>query len=105
GACGQMSSPHQHIVALNKPQYEEQGYSVSSGACFRSVHITNEKNGRMATAKVVDMCEGCEHGSLDMSPGIFQALADGGLGEGAFSISWEWADGDNGDGDEDEADS
>ncbi|KZV96495.1 hypothetical protein EXIGLDRAFT_609113 [Exidia glandulosa HHB12029] len=91
GACGETSRDSEHVVAISHTQYIHPGETKTS--CFRMVRITNLENGKIAPARIVDMCPGCSHGSLDMSQGLFEALsADGGLGEGVLSIKWEFDD-------------
>lgn len=86
GACGNTNSDSEMVVALNSAQYQ----AINGAECGKSLSITNPSNGKTASATVVDMCPGCAHGSLDMSPTLFQQLASGGLDEGVFSISWSF---------------
>ncbi|KAJ3328326.1 hypothetical protein HDU76_010148 [Blyttiomyces sp. JEL0837] len=81
GACGNMLTNDMFIVALNTPQYYEQG-----GHCLQTLCITY--NGKQASAVVQDQCPGCSYGSLDASPALFNYFNDPGVGR--FQMSWQW---------------
>ncbi|ODN74091.1 hypothetical protein, variant [Cryptococcus amylolentus CBS 6039] len=85
-ACELTVTDEDFIVALNKPQYN----SVDNHYCGEYVTITNTDNGNTETAYVADECPECKWGSLDMSPALFSALADGDFDLGVFPISWVW---------------
>ncbi|KAI1432099.1 RlpA-like double-psi beta-barrel-protein domain-containing protein-containing protein [Xylaria sp. CBS 124048] len=78
GACGQTNSASQNVVALSPAQY--------SGSCGKTITIT--KNGRSAQAKVVDLCPSCASGSIDVSPAVFQSMAD--LTVGRMTVAWAY---------------
>ncbi|KAI1142001.1 RlpA-like double-psi beta-barrel-protein domain-containing protein-containing protein [Hypoxylon sp. FL0543] len=78
GACGITNSESDAVVAMSPAQY---------GHCGQSIKISY--NGKTATAKVVDKCPGCAGNSIDVSPTIFQQLAD--LSLGRVQVTWEWA--------------
>ncbi|WVQ73448.1 hypothetical protein IAR50_003020 [Cryptococcus sp. DSM 104548] len=90
-ACEVTVTDEDFIVALNKPQYT----STSNHYCGETVTITNTDNGNVQTAVVADECPECKWGSLDMSPALFSALADGDFDLGVFPISWVWGDSTN----------
>ncbi|PLW07680.1 hypothetical protein PCASD_22818 [Puccinia coronata f. sp. avenae] len=48
GACGEVSSEADHIIAMNTPQYK------SGGHCHKNVVIKNKANGKSVVAKVLD---------------------------------------------------
>jgi hypothetical protein len=71
GNCGWQSQPSEYVVAMNAPQWSENGGTASGGGpCGRNVIITDKVTGKQATATVVDQCPTCAHGSLDMSEGL-----------------------------------
>lgn len=83
GACGDVNSNDDYIVAMNYVQY-------GSGApCHKVVEITNKSNNKVVKAKVTDECPSCAYGSLDLSPVTFKALGD--LDTGVLPITWDWA--------------
>ncbi|EIW74622.1 plant expansin [Coniophora puteana RWD-64-598 SS2] len=67
GACGWESTADQWVVALSVDMYGSGGY------CGQSVTINY--NGNQQTATVVDECEACPYGGLDLSQGLFGSLA------------------------------
>ncbi|KAA1098239.1 hypothetical protein PGT21_031270 [Puccinia graminis f. sp. tritici] len=82
GACGEMSSENDYMIAMNSPQYK------SGGPCHKNVIIRNKSNGKSVVAKVLDECPSCRWGSLDLSPSAFKAL--GKLEDGVLPIAWQW---------------
>ncbi|CAE6432052.1 unnamed protein product [Rhizoctonia solani] len=78
GACGGFNYDYEYVVALNQPQW-------SGGAnCWRG--ITIQAYGKQVNAAVVDLCPSCAWGSLDLTPGLFQAFTS--LDVGRFGITW-----------------
>ncbi|KAI1429212.1 RlpA-like double-psi beta-barrel-protein domain-containing protein-containing protein [Xylaria sp. FL1777] len=78
GACGGTNSDSEAVVALSPSQYD--------GNCGKTITIT--KDGKTATAKVVDKCPGCASGSIDVSSTVFQSLVD--LSVGRTTVSWSF---------------
>ncbi|KNZ61905.1 hypothetical protein VP01_133g4 [Puccinia sorghi] len=88
GACGDVNSKSDYIVAMNYAQYN------NGSPCHKVVVIKNKANNRVVKAKVTDevsakgsffffsffttkkKCPSCAYGSLDLSPAAFQALGD-----------------------------
>ncbi|KAJ9099266.1 hypothetical protein QFC21_004147 [Naganishia friedmannii] len=83
GACGQVSSDSDFIVALNTPQFGD-GYPGPN--CFKQIQIS--ANGKTATATIMDQCPGCAYGALDLSPSLFNHFADPSVG--VFQMSWDF---------------
>ncbi|OAV93436.1 hypothetical protein PTTG_01597 [Puccinia triticina 1-1 BBBD Race 1] len=83
GACGDVNSNSDYIVAMNYPQYK------NGSPCHKFVVIKNKANNKVVKAKVTDECPSCAYGSLDLSPATFKAL--GNLDTGVIPISWHWA--------------
>lgn len=82
GACGTVHSDNDFIVALDSAIYGDLG--ATSKYCGKSLTITNVATGHQETAVVADACPTCDSsGSLDMSEGLFKAIA-GDLGIGLF---------------------
>jgi len=78
-ACSGWYKPTDFVVAMNKPQFQ------SSNWCGKQVVITY--NGKKATATVVDECEGCAAGDLDLTISLFIYLF-GDLGLGVTHTDW-----------------
>ncbi|PWZ03653.1 Non-catalytic module family EXPN, partial [Testicularia cyperi] len=82
GACGSMDHSSEYIVALSSDIY-------SGGKhCFRGVRVCEAGSGNCVNAKVSDLCPGCKHQSLDMSPPVFRALAP--MDQGVIDIVWSF---------------
>lgn len=48
----------------------------------------DETNGISAFGQVVDVCESCGDGDIDMSPSLFEQMAP--LSEGVIQVSWNF---------------
>ncbi|KAI1338887.1 RlpA-like double-psi beta-barrel-protein domain-containing protein-containing protein [Xylariaceae sp. FL0016] len=79
GSCGVTNSASDHVVALSTSQI--------SGNCGKSINI--HYNGKTASAKVEDTCAGCKSGDVDVSPAVFDSLAD--PDQGRVQVTWEFA--------------
>ncbi|KAI1148289.1 RlpA-like double-psi beta-barrel-protein domain-containing protein-containing protein [Nemania diffusa] len=77
GSCGWTNSNNDPVVALSASQ---------SGNCGKSIKI--QHNGKTVTAKVVDKCPGCGSGSIDVSPAVFNQLAD--PAQGRVQVTWNF---------------
>ncbi|KAL1408056.1 hypothetical protein Q8F55_004853 [Vanrija albida] len=84
GACGNVNSDSEAVVALNAPEY------AGGSHCGKSVTIKDETTGNTATATIVDLCPGCPSGGLDLSPSLFSTLSNGNMGKGVLSLSWNF---------------
>ncbi|RDX48320.1 hypothetical protein K466DRAFT_583769 [Polyporus arcularius HHB13444] len=86
GACGKTNVPSDFIVALNSGMY---GGGYPGPNCFRPISITY--NGKTVGATIMDECPGCpSDGGLDLSEGLFKALAP--LDDGVIYASWHFTD-------------
>jgi len=61
------------------------GNSNNNPLCGKTITITY--NGVTKTAKVVDTCEGCAAGNIDLSPSLFQDFAPLSAGR-VGGVSW-----------------
>ncbi|KDN51447.1 hypothetical protein K437DRAFT_267112 [Tilletiaria anomala UBC 951] len=86
GACGWRNSNSQHVAALNRSQYGN--VNAKSSWCGKTIEIKNKRNGKVVSARIVDACPDCKHGSLDLSPSLFSQLNNGNMDDGVFPISW-----------------
>ncbi|KIY49807.1 hypothetical protein FISHEDRAFT_18796, partial [Fistulina hepatica ATCC 64428] len=81
GACGWTSVSTDYVVALATEDYD------SGSHCGDIVSITYD--GTTSSATVVDECEGCSSGDLDMSESLFETFTT--LSVGRFEMSWEYS--------------
>ncbi|KAF8526757.1 RlpA-like double-psi beta-barrel-protein domain-containing protein-containing protein [Gautieria morchelliformis] len=82
GNCGGWNTSNDPIVAISTQIYDD------GSNCGQWVYITNTANGQTTYGQVQDSCPSCGAGSLDMSPAVFQNLAD--LSEGDIPIEWHY---------------
>jgi len=82
GACsfGPSSDTPLLIGAMNAQDYD------NSNVCGACAHVKGP-NGEV-TVRIVDLCPGCVHGDIDLSPDAFEKLAP--LVEGRIPISWQF---------------
>ncbi|TGJ78492.1 hypothetical protein E0Z10_g10273 [Xylaria hypoxylon] len=78
GYCGQTNGDNDEVVALSPGDV--------SGKCGKMIRITHD--GKTATAKVVDKCAGCAAGAIDVSPVVFDKLAN--RDQGRVKVTWEF---------------
>ncbi|KAI7883791.1 hypothetical protein K492DRAFT_102555, partial [Lichtheimia hyalospora FSU 10163] len=82
GSCGPRENVHSKIVALNGGQYGNM--DGKSKWCGKEVLIMCED--RWTTAVINDACPGCKKFSLDLTPDVFEEIAD--LDRGVVPIKW-----------------
>ncbi|VDB86911.1 unnamed protein product [Peniophora sp. CBMAI 1063] len=78
-ACGAWYSNDDYVVAMNAPQYD------SSNWCGVEIDIVYK--GKTVKAKVVDRCESCPSGGLDLTKGLYSALDD--ISSGVIEANWK----------------
>jgi len=88
GACGETNANTDHVIALPHGLMGTQ--SNGNPYCGRTVSITCESTGKTATATVVDKCMGCDGYSIDLSPAVFDELADESVGR--TTATWYFTD-------------
>ncbi|KAM7203188.1 RlpA-like double-psi beta-barrel-containing domain containing protein [Naviculisporaceae sp. PSN 640] len=91
GACGWLNGDHEHVVALNKVQfdpYTPNGNPNRNTLCGRKLRVRS--NGREVVVAIVDRCPSCNYGDLDLSPSAFQALGYNPAQSGRFRGDWDW---------------
>ncbi|KAI0029874.1 hypothetical protein K488DRAFT_88325 [Vararia minispora EC-137] len=82
-ACSGYYVGTDYVVAMNKPQFQSWDW------CGKTLSITY--NGIMVNATVVDECEGCSAGALDLTESLFKKLS-GDLNLGVFYTNWQLLD-------------
>ncbi|CAG8654549.1 296_t:CDS:2 [Ambispora leptoticha] len=88
GACGQTDSDSDTIVAMGAPyfdQYTPNGNPNHNTLCGKQIKI--HYNGKSAIGTIEDRCPECAGGDVDMSPAVFNQLAD--PSQGRIPITWE----------------
>jgi len=88
GACGGVSVSTDLIAALNAPQFGVYGDPNDSPMCNKCALVKTADGLNSVKVRIVDLCEGCEWGSLDFSTSAFQALSP--LSAGRISITWSF---------------
>ncbi|CEP15893.1 hypothetical protein [Parasitella parasitica] len=60
--------------------------------CYKCMKVTNNKNKKTVTVKIVDQCAGCDNNNaVDLTPAAFKKL-ESDLGKGILDISWKVVD-------------
>ncbi|KAG2221127.1 hypothetical protein INT45_004436 [Circinella minor] len=72
--CGMTASNKEMVVALNAKQMGEDRSSKNQN-CGKKVEIAGP-SGQTVQAEVIDFCMTCDDGGLDMSPAVFEKVAD-----------------------------
>ncbi|OTA56009.1 hypothetical protein K449DRAFT_336853 [Hypoxylon sp. EC38] len=78
GACGGTNTNNDMVVAMSPNQ---------DGHCGKTIKISY--GGKTATALVVDKCPGCPGDNIDVSPAVFDELAN--PDKGRVQVTWEYA--------------
>ena len=86
GSCGELHQNSEYTVALNAHDMNAFGGGWPSPACGKQVSITY--NGKTVQAVIKDTCPTCPPGGLDLSEGLFGALAA--HSEGVIYADWSY---------------
>ncbi|XP_055350683.1 papain inhibitor-like [Paramacrobiotus metropolitanus] len=86
GACGQWSNNNQLVAAISPSQYGWHANPNTAAVCRTCASV--RAGGRQVKVKIVDKCDGCASGSIDLSPGAFQRLAS--LDTGRIRVTWDY---------------
>lgn len=82
GACGHTSSDLEAVVAISQiifDAYTPAGDPNKNPLCGKSVSLKGV-DGQSYTATIVDRCQGCAAGDLDLGPGLFNKCTSNGDG-------------------------
>ncbi|CAF9925453.1 MAG: hypothetical protein HETSPECPRED_005841 [Heterodermia speciosa] len=95
GACGLTSSASENICAISHVLYDAHnvnGNPNDNPLCGHRIRATRFDEGRGEVRSlvlvVVDRCEACAAGDIDLSPGAFEQLED--PEKGRVPVSWVW---------------
>jgi expansin (peptidoglycan-binding protein) len=80
GKCAHNNLQTDYVVALSPSQLN----GVAN--CDKMIRI--HRNGLSTAAKVVDLCPECGSGSIDVTPAVFDVLAD--PVQGRVHVNWEF---------------
>lgn len=79
-ACGGYFTPGDRIAALGASDFD------GRGVCGKTATVSYQ--GKTTTVRVVDRCEACKDGDIDVTPTSFQDLAPLPVGR-VPGVSWE----------------
>ncbi|CAG8510920.1 7807_t:CDS:2 [Paraglomus brasilianum] len=88
GACGKTNNDNQFVGAISAHRFGNPPNPNNSPFCGRRVSVNGPKGSVIIT--LVDRCEGCKPGDLDLSPKAFKKIAS--LSDGRIQITWNFAD-------------
>ncbi|KAK4038337.1 RlpA-like double-psi beta-barrel-protein domain-containing protein-containing protein [Parachaetomium inaequale] len=89
GACGQTHSDADLVVAMSHVDFDPSspnGSPNNNPLCGRRIRAAI--GGKTVDVTVVDRCEACNSGDLDLSPTAFGVLSA--LSVGVIQGTWEW---------------
>ncbi|CAG8504890.1 12210_t:CDS:1 [Ambispora gerdemannii] len=89
GACGHQDDDSSSVVALAAPDFDPStpnGNPNKNTLCGKRIRIYY--NGKQVEGTVQDRCPECKAGDVDMSPTMFDAIADRSLGR--IPITWDF---------------
>lgn len=89
GSCGETHGASEDIVALPHGIMTPQNGANPNNNPLCGSMITITYNGASHQAEVVDTCGGCEGGSIDLSPTLFEKVAPNGDGR-VSGVSWSF---------------
>lgn len=95
GACGIDSTDNDPVVAISHYTFDaaQTGSDPNQNPlCNRKIRATrvNEKTGKSVSidVTVIDRCTGCQPTDIDVSPAMFNKMADPDLGR--VKVTWAW---------------
>ena len=89
GSCGLTSTDSQAVVALSVPMMNNPANPNSNPKCGKSITLHNPAAGTTTKATVVDTCQACAYGDVDLSPSLFKTVSPTGDGR-VHSITWSF---------------
>ncbi|PBK90467.1 hypothetical protein ARMGADRAFT_1082722 [Armillaria gallica] len=69
-----------HIVTLSSNQYDRGGH------CWKYIGV--HYKAKFVNATIGDLCPGCGHNGIDLSPSAFDKLAP--LDDGCIQVTWNY---------------
>ncbi|PVU88466.1 hypothetical protein BB561_005839 [Smittium simulii] len=91
GACGKINRSTDYIAAINHHQFGNIGNPNNSPMCNRCAKIRGGDPAKPSIkVRIVDKCEGCKYGDLDLSLSAFRSLYETHVGRAR--IMWEYCE-------------
>lgn len=89
GACGFTNTASEMICAISHILFD----AASTGSNpndnpLCGLEIRLQREGKGVDVKIVDRCVGCAETDIDVSPAVFEKLAN--LAQGRVSVDWSW---------------
>lgn len=88
GACGLQHQNNDFIAALSRADFQPSANPNLSGTCGKCALV--KRGEKQVLVQIVDICEGCKKGDIDMTPTAFSKIAT--EQEGRVDIVWDYAD-------------
>jgi len=85
GSCGWSNVASDHVAAMSYEIYGTFANPAMSPVCGACLNVTGPKG--TVKVKMVDRCQGCSSGDLDLSTAAFDEIAD--QSTGRVKIVWE----------------
>lgn len=89
GSCGTINTNNQDVVALSVAMMANGGNPNTNRKCQTQITLVNPTDGSHTSATVVDTCQACAYGDVDLSPSLFDTMAPTGNGR-VHQIQWEF---------------
>ncbi|KAL2118847.1 hypothetical protein VTJ04DRAFT_5806 [Mycothermus thermophilus] len=89
GACGKRHTQNDMVAALNSQEFDRYGPRndpSKNPRCGNILRVTY--GGKSVDVTIVDRCEGCVRGGINLSPAAFGKLAN--LDVGVIYADWRW---------------
>ncbi|KAL8764764.1 MAG: hypothetical protein Q9209_007895 [Squamulea sp. 1 TL-2023] len=87
GSCGISSGPNDDVVALSVDTMKNSANPNANFKCGSWIGIWNPYTKKKYSAKIVDTCQACKKGDIDVSPALFKKIAPNGNGR-VHGINW-----------------
>ncbi|MFD9006318.1 RlpA-like double-psi beta-barrel domain-containing protein [Streptomyces sp. NPDC059582] len=84
-ACGGRYNGADFVVRISSADWD------AAAHCGEQMSITDPADGKSLVATVVDVCERCGTGDLELTPGLFQALFN--TADTTVPVSWTYVTG------------
>ncbi|KAI4691580.1 hypothetical protein J4E81_007106 [Alternaria sp. BMP 2799] len=95
GACGKTHGDNDAVMAVSHGRWDEvkTPNPNNNPLCGKQIraHRVDERTGKDASivVTIVDKCDGCAYDDIDVSPAMFDKLAD--KAKGRVNVAWDWA--------------
>lgn len=86
-ACGRVYRDTDLVAAVAFSYFKNPNPN-NDAMCGKRVLVTDPKTRKSVTVTVVDKCQGCKVGDIDLSPTAFTRLRE--LGVGRFRVNWNF---------------